>query len=305
MNDSKQTITRYLLGELSEGEQSALEERYFADPRVFDAITAAEAALVDDYVRGKLSAAMRARFEQTYLADPRRRNRVRFAEVLATRLDQAAAAQPSGHAVRQPAEERKSEAGWWSWIDGLWASKWSLGGATATVLIVATGIWLAIQSRQVRQESAQEQARAPELERSSPKPADPPPPETRPSPEEPRRPSFATLVLTVRVGERGQDGSRPPTLIIPPGTSDVRVQLRLSEHEYASYQVVLRAVGGPEILRRANVRPVADGPNPVLTLSVPASRFSPGDYILTLRGADAGGELDDLSQSLFRVEEKR
>ena len=56
MNDSKQTMIRYLLGELPEGEQAAIEEQYFADPRVLDELTQTETALVDDYVRGRLSA---------------------------------------------------------------------------------------------------------------------------------------------------------------------------------------------------------------------------------------------------------
>jgi hypothetical protein len=33
-------------------------------------------------------------------------------------------------------------------------------------------------------------------------------------------------------------------------------------------------------------------------------RFASGDYVLTLRGIDPDGEVDDLSKSLFRVEKK-
>lgn len=310
MNDSKQTITRYLLGELSEGEQSALEERYFTDPRVFDEVTAAESALVDDYVRGRLPHDMRQRLERSYLADARRRNRVRFAEALAARLDQSGA-QPSEHRLRQPlAQELESAPGWWTWFSERWALTPALGVALATVVIVSTGIWLTIQFSQVRQESAQvdagrdEPARTTDPERPSPGPADQSPPESRPTPAAPRASSFVTLVLAVGVGQRGQDGSPPPTLVIPPGTADVRLQLRMREHEYSSYQIVLRAIGGPEILRRANIRPVPAGSGAVFTLTVPSTRFSAGDYMLTLQGAAGENELDDLSQSLFRVDKK-
>ena len=228
MNESTPTITRYLLGELPEGERSALEERYFADPRVFDEITAAETALVDDYVRGRLPADLRRRFEQTYLTDARRRNRVRFAETLAARVDQSGEPSP-GRA---------------SWLGVLWPPTPRLGFAVATVLLVSTGIWLAIQTSPVRQESAQvDGGRATEVERPPPGPADPPP-LTRPSQPGPTMPSFVTLFLAVGGGERGQDAARPPTLVIPSGTSEVRLQLRLREHEHASYQVVVRAIGG-------------------------------------------------------------
>ena len=52
------------------------------------------------------------------------------------------------------------------------------------------------------------------------------------------------------------------------------------------------------------MQPIAEGSGAVFTLNVPANRFTTGDYMLTLQGAAGGGELDDLSQSLFRVEKK-
>jgi hypothetical protein len=39
-------------------------------------------------------------------------------------------------------------------------------------------------------------------------------------------------------------------------------------------------------------------------LTLPASQVKAGDYILTLRGYRQSGELEDVSQSLFRVEKK-
>ena len=144
-------------------------------------------------------------------------------------------------------------------------------------------------------------ARAPEVDRASPGPADQTRPQTQPSPQGLPPPSFATLILTVR-GDRGQEGDKPPVLAIPPGTDNVRLQLRLRESEHARYQIVARAIGGGEILRRADLRPAAEGSVAVLTLIVPASRFTAGDYMLTLQGAAGGSELQDLSQLLFRVE---
>ena len=48
-------MRRYLLGELSESEQSDLEEKYFTDPQVFNQVLKTERELVDAYVRGQLS----------------------------------------------------------------------------------------------------------------------------------------------------------------------------------------------------------------------------------------------------------
>ena len=38
--------------------------------------------------------------------------------------------------------------------------------------------------------------------------------------------------------------------------------------------------------------------------AVPASKFTSGDYILTLKGVMPSGEVEDVSKSLFRVEKK-
>jgi anti-sigma factor RsiW len=92
MNELERTMTRYLLGELSESEQSALEARYFADPQVFNEILETESELVDGYVRGQLANEVRERFERSYMAHPERSERVKFAAALAARLDQAEAA---------------------------------------------------------------------------------------------------------------------------------------------------------------------------------------------------------------------
>src|SRR5438034_7405871 len=87
MSDSEQKMIRYLLAELSEAEQTALEQSYFDDPAIFDQLTAIESELVDNYTRGLLSAKTRARFEQYYLAHPQRIERARFAEALAAKFE--------------------------------------------------------------------------------------------------------------------------------------------------------------------------------------------------------------------------
>jgi len=88
LTNQEQIIQRYLLGELTEVEQEALEQRYFNDRLLFEQMVQAENALVDRYARGLLSPEVRDRFESYYLAHPKRRERARFAEALAAKLDQ-------------------------------------------------------------------------------------------------------------------------------------------------------------------------------------------------------------------------
>ena len=73
MNESGHTTRRYLLGEMSESERSAFEEKYFADARVFEQVLQTEQELVDSYARGQLSPQARGLFERSYLSHPGRR----------------------------------------------------------------------------------------------------------------------------------------------------------------------------------------------------------------------------------------
>ncbi len=79
-------VIRYILGELTENEQTQVEEKYFADEEFLQEVRAARDDLVDAYVRGKLSEADRLRFEKRMNEVPSLRAKVEFAEVLARGL---------------------------------------------------------------------------------------------------------------------------------------------------------------------------------------------------------------------------
>jgi hypothetical protein len=89
IDQSENLIRRYLLGELAEANQAALEQELLIDWGKFDRVWAAENELVDSYVRGEMSRADRKRFEGHYLASPLHRERVAIAESFLTSIDQA------------------------------------------------------------------------------------------------------------------------------------------------------------------------------------------------------------------------
>ena len=82
-------IRRYLLGELAEADQAALEQELLIDRGKFEQVWAVENELVDSYVRGEMSRADRKRFESHYLASPLHRERVAIAKSFLTDIDQA------------------------------------------------------------------------------------------------------------------------------------------------------------------------------------------------------------------------
>jgi len=89
INQSDNFIRRYLLGELTEADQAALERELPMDRGKFDQVWAVENELIDSYVRGELSRADRKRFESHDLASPLHRERVEIAASFLADIDQA------------------------------------------------------------------------------------------------------------------------------------------------------------------------------------------------------------------------
>jgi hypothetical protein len=90
INQSDNLIWRYLLGELAEADQTALEQELLIDRGKFDQVWAIENELVDSHVRGEMSRAGRERFEGHYLASSLHRERVAIAESFLTNINQVA-----------------------------------------------------------------------------------------------------------------------------------------------------------------------------------------------------------------------
>jgi hypothetical protein len=305
---------------LSEAERAELEAEYFADPRAFDRLELFENDLIDDYARGRLGAQTRARFERAYLSNPSRRARLKFGEALAAHhaqlLDQ----------VKLPVVTAVSGGPWWRNLFprlSLERRALAFSMAVALLLLAFGSGWLLIQSRRLRTELAQQQAmqtrqeeyaaelqrqladeqkRSQELTAELQRASNPVTPPTKPLSETPA-PAFVTLLLAAN-GVRGAETGSPHTLTIPKGTEQVHVQLSLKDNDYRTYQIVLRAIDGPEILNRQDLRPRTTRSGATVSLSLPASKLIGGDYMLTLRGALQSGEFEDVSKSLFRVEKR-
>ena len=80
--ESEEQIIRYLLGDSSEDEISALESHILREPAFFDSVAAVEDSLIMKYVCGNLQARWLPLFENVYLTSDARRARVESARVL-------------------------------------------------------------------------------------------------------------------------------------------------------------------------------------------------------------------------------
>lgn len=310
-------MERYLLGELPEAERSALEQEYFNNVQTFDQLVEAENELTDQYARGQLSPETRVRFENYYLVHAKLRERVKFSQALAAKVDQR-------NEVRVPSVQTES-----------WVNRWlalmrgpKLGWVFSIILLLmAAGvIWSLIEARRLQQDLARTEADraaqaqrerelqqqvASERQRAEQRSAEldrlrAVPPTLQPSPTpsvNASAPAFVTLALTVS-GTRGSESGPPALLVIPARTGQVRLQLTLRESDYSSYRAALQTAGGKEIFVSRHLKPKTTKSGASFGLIISAQEFATGDYILTLRGISQTGEAQDLSRSIFRVERR-
>jgi len=326
IHDYEDACARYLLGELSEQEQTELEEEYFADDELFERLLVVKDDLVDAYARGDLTGQKRARFEQHFLASEPRRERVEAARGF-IRAVTAASTNTVAVSRNYRAQTATSDSRWQS-VSKLFASS-SLAwhGALAALLLVAlTGSWVLVrqfQNQRAERERVQnEEATRRKQEEERLRVQAPPGNEDQsdrssntasnesdknPQPKtvnnkqtsSPAPTQVASLVL---LPFTSRDVSGANSLTIHSDTRAVRLQLVFKGESYSHYDVVLRTVGGEQVLHRGGLKAAANDAGKSVTLIFDPSLLRHQDYIMTLNGLTVAGQLEAIDDYYFRVE---
>jgi hypothetical protein len=317
-------IRRYLLGELSEAEQAALEDEYFIDPSEYDRFCRAEDELLDAAARGALPVADRERFERSYLTNPRRRRHVMFAKALAQVVDENRAAKPTRPQTAEGARIEHTDTGrsWRSQLARLPRGLRLALSTTAALLIVLGGAWFVIETSRLRARLAealregetqrrreQTQARsladleaqyrqlAEERERLQ---AQLQAVKETTSPTSQATPATVHFALSLREF-RGPGSREPRALIIPRGAEEARLRINLTEHVFPGYQVMLLTADRKEVFAIKGLSPRATRNGDVLIVGVPARKFADGDNVISLSGISGAGEIETLGKVIVKV----
>lgn len=325
IHDYEIACERYLLGELSEQEQTQLEEQYFEDDALFERFLAVKDDLVDAYARGQLSPEKRQHFEAHFLATKPRRQRLEDARQLIGAITSASVDASGAPSSAAPA----GKSSWWRSV-----SEWIglpplvIQAALAAFLLVAlAGAWVWIRSFRVSQaERARVQdERTPPgqgVEQPATSPtsgttldvakdetanrADPPANSiASPSRETNRSPSrlaAAQVASLTLVPFAARDSSSSNSLLITPDTRSVQLRLSFKEDDYRQYEVNLRTVDGEQVTRRRGLNATSNATGKSLTVTLDPSIFRRQDYILTLSGLQVDGTLEAIGDYYFRVD---
>ena len=314
-------MVRYLLGDLPETEQAALEEKCFSDSDTFDRMWETENRLVDGYVRATLAPGERNRFEAYYLASPVHRRRVAAARHL---IDAA------GESFEVQSESVAHASFWQRLVGSLRPSSlspaWQSAMAAAVVLLAAGGMWLLVERTELRRELAQlkaenaarqnreqdlaRQIAAEQSERGrlsaeleqlrqqqsppqlvAPLPVAPQPPEI---PARPSRPSSVFSFVLLPVSLRGSAGN---VLAVPPNADQVELQLALPQGDWNRYHAEIKTAEGALVWSHRQLKPRAGN----VSANVPAGKLPFNDYILTLSGVNRAGGIEVINRYSFRV----
>jgi hypothetical protein len=308
--DSEGLIERYLLGELSAAERTALENEYLVDGAKYDQVRKIEDDLLDRYARGQLSPADRERVERQYMTNPWRRRHLDFAQAFAQVIDEEPAA--------RSATKRSTGDSWRSQLAALPRGlRITLGmtPAIAMLLVALGGTWLAIETSRLRERlvgaqreveeqrrQAQTQARqiteleaqykrlTEEHDRLLAQRTEPPPSH------------IAPVFLTLSVDAfRSSGAQEPKALVVPRRAAEARLQLYLPENTFPAYRVTLLTAGGIEVFSKNGLRPRAGRAGDFVIVSLPASKLTNGDNVLALSGIGPTGEAEPLGKSILKV----
>jgi hypothetical protein len=311
---SENLIRRYLLGELAEAEQTALEQELLIDQDKFDQAWAVENELIDSYARGEMSRPDRERFEVNYLASPLHRERVAIAESFLTSIDQG-----PGETVE--ASEKEPFVSWRRWFPLRLPLPVYGVILVMAVLLTLTMVWSHIERVQLTGQIANVQNGA-QTERAFSKQRERELASRNQEFEKEiadvsrrneqlklelerlrrRRPAVAPTVLSFLLEPapvRGENTLSQPTF--PLLTGNARFLMELNDHDHTNYQVILQTLEGREILRRRTGKVTFGADRAFTTLPVKAGELSKGNYILILFGQTADGKSEEIDRYFFRM----
>src|SRR5215471_15615843 len=246
---------RYLLGDLPETEQTAVEQEYFVDQERFEEVWATENDLVDRYVRGRLSRRERELFERNYLQSPKHRERVAISRKLLEAADSQDAESGAAPRVIAPAQSRLMEI-----LNALRRPRFLLP-ATAFLLLLSALSWTALERSRLNEELGKARSQLSDQQRReleiegrlraereqsgrlkseldrlretlAPKPPKSPP-------------SFISFLLRSILSPRGPSADQQK-IIIPRGTDLVKLKMEIAKGDSRRFQVSIRAVGGSQ-----------------------------------------------------------
>src|ERR1044072_7862143 len=168
-HEEENLALRYLLGDLSEDEKQQVEDHFFNDDTYYESLLVAEDELIYNYLRNELSPRERDLFDSQLAASARRREKVEVVKVL---MAEATAATLAKAEVIETTTTQISQASptWWQALRQFFAGQvgaLQFAMAAATVLLAFVGLWLWMQTSNLKLKVEMAEAKSHEAEQNA------------------------------------------------------------------------------------------------------------------------------------------
>lgn len=313
-------LRRYLLDSLPETDKERLEERLFKEHELFEELLIVEEELIDDYSQGRLALREREVFESKLLALPRTRRRVELARSFNQAIGEIAA-----ESERWEPDRRKGRRGIKSRVVRWFPVRFQVSTiplAAVAVLLLIGGSWITMQQLRLRSRmEGLERDRIRLLDREKELNQQMAAQEERVNhltvalkaerahghvleQEMLSRQQLTTIATFVLSPFRFRDSDTDQPLRLAKGKRFVRLKLQLDEIDYGAYQAVLTTDKGREIWSGRGRQKQGTSAGREVLVTVPATLFSTGEYLLSLYGTMPDGSKEEAASYSFRVDRK-
>lgn len=336
-SEQDELAAKFLLGKLTEEEQTRIEEDFFKDNPSFENILIAENELIDAYVTGNLSLNDRARFEERLLLNPQQKQRVEFAKTLIgyASISSLSSKDSSSSATKPTFLTLISQfffakpmlsvsfaafalfffvgAIWWTANNNLSRSP-NMGELAKTqtpdkVEIQETLSEAKNENRQLENkvntqieavnnnDSASLNLTKTKRNQFLPKN------QTHPKDQNATQKKSATIISTVilSLGATTRGSENAAAVEIPAKANLVNLHLKFDEGDFRSYYAVLETVEGQQLWSGKVFKSRKGRNEKSAILTVPARFLKKGDYILTLKGLNKNGIYESVADYSFNV----
>jgi hypothetical protein len=264
VEDGGGDLRRYLLGQMSEGEEARVERAYLASDGALEELRAREDELIEDYLAGDLEANERDRFERLFLASPARLERMLFLRALRDRA--------AGPPVAAPREARRA---------GSWTRR-----AAALAAVALAGFLL---THTLSPRRAVEEDPKPEPVAAGP---------AAPGPELPPSPALRPAPVSLRLRAPAVRGGREVPVLDPGPSAVVALEAPLDPRDgFLSHRGRVLAPDGGRVF----VSPwQPHRGETTLRVLLPAPSLRDGPHVLVVEGSTGTSE-EPVESYAFRV----
>lgn len=280
------TIRRFLLAQLSRGEQSAFERALLMNPQLEQRARLAEIALIDDYVLRRLNADDRELFQKDFLVTTARRRKLEVSNALRQTFAVENVSQPARSSISQRL---------FVWPTFAWRVAFAI-----VVLVVLFASALVIRREpQIVKRIIPKPLRPAAVVAPTPAPAHHPA-NSAESPdhrdETPQLPAHEASPQPMVLLTSSLPDNAPVVSLANNPSNAVRLELMLERNEFATFGVAVMT--GEEVVYRVSEISVENADR--IDFEVPIDRLKPGVFQISL--TQSGGESGVVRTYYFRAQ---